>query len=517
MAHIISFGFCSAGDILEHMKWLTKSDYMHFLAHPAWLWISKYDKSLLPEIGEIEQSIFDQGYEVQDQARKLWPEGVEVKTVLTEGVEETKRLMAADGPEAIFEASVLTQRRLYARADVLLRAEDDVWDLYEIKSSTKVKESHTQDLAFQKLAFEEAGHKVGRCFVAHLNAHYTRIGDIIPGELFEIVDVTDQVEPLAHWTKRQVEAALAIIAQPQQCPSDAPEMASNWKQWEPIYRLLHPSIPDESVLNLCRINPYQLRRLRDVGYERIKDIPVDFPDLKSPQVAQIEASRTGQPKVHALRIAHQLNGLVFPLYFLDYETASSAVPIWEGTRPYQQLPFQYSLHVIDKPGGEVRHLGYLAQTGNYPVQNLLDQLSSDIGPRGSVIVWYKPFEMGCNEAMALLHPEHAEFLHDVNHRVFDLMEIFSNQLYSHPSFFGSASIKKVLPVLVPELSYKDLGIGEGMTAQLRWMKAASGGYTPEGARQVYDDLIEYCGQDTLAMVRIYQHLCEVAASSRATS
>jgi hypothetical protein len=499
------------------MKWLTKSDYMHFLTHPAWLWMSKYDKASLPEIGEIEQAIFDQGYVVQDEAHKLWPDGHEVKAILTEGVEESARLMAAGGPKVLFEGSVLTRRRLYARADVLVRADDNAWDLYEIKSSTKVKDTHTQDLAFQKLTFEESGYKIGRCFVVHLNAQYVRVGDIDPGELFEVIDVTDQVEPLAHQTATQVKAALTVIAQGSPKPDDAPELASSWKYWHPIYRLLHPDIPDDSVLNLCRVTPSLLRRLRAADLNRIQGIPLDFPGLKSPQVAQIEVARAGRPNIHAIRIAHQLNGLVFPLYFLDYETASSAVPIWQGMRPYQQLPFQYSLHVIEKPGDTVKHLGYLAQSGDYPVTGLLEQLRSDIGPRGSVIVWYKPFEMGCNEAMGILHPEYAEFLHDVNRRVFDLMEIFSNQLYSHSNFFGSASIKKVLPVLVPELNYKDLGIGEGMTAQLRWMKAAAGEYTSEGARHVYDDLIEYCGQDTLAMVRIYEHLCEVAASPPATS
>jgi hypothetical protein len=147
------------------------------------------------------------------------------------------------------------------------------------------------------------------------------------------------------------------------------------------------------------------------------------------------------------------------------------------------------------------------------VEELAKHLSEDIGPSGSVIVWNKSFEMGCNDAMAALHPQFASFFAGVNARVYDLMEIFANGLYADARFDGSASIKKVLPVLVPALSYKDLGIGEGLTAQRRWMAAARGELSTDEARQVYDDLVEYCGQDTLAMVKIYEVLLGVDSKS----
>jgi len=175
-------------------------------------------------------------------------------------------------------------------------------------------------------------------------------------------------------------------------------------------------------------------------------------------------------------------------------------------RPYQQLPFQYSLHVIPFQGAKLTHYEYLAQGADYPVEHLLEHMSKDLGPEGSVIVWNKSFEMGCNDAMAALHPKYKDFLKQVNSRVYDLMDIFANGYYAHPDFMGSASIKKVLPVLVPELSYKDLAIGEGMTAQVQWMKAARGRMSDDEAQRLYQHLITYCGQDTLAMVRIFEVL-----------
>jgi hypothetical protein len=291
-----------------------------------------------------------------------------------------------------------------------------------------------------------------------------------------------------------------------QCPPDAPELAGEWYGYRDVYRHLHPDVSKNSILNLTRLNLDQLKALAALGVSENADIPDDFEGLKPQQTAQIEVVRSGRPHVHSQKIAHSLSELKYPLYFLDYETFAGAIPLWDGVRPFQQLPFQYSLHIIEEPGGPLIQKEYLARGTDYPVEKLARQLSDDLGPTGSVIVWNKAFEMGCNDAMAALHPEFAPFMQSVNDRVYDLMEIFANGWYAHPDFYGSASIKKVLPVLVPELSYKGLGIGEGLTAQIRWMAAARGKLSEEDAAKVYAHLVEYCGQDTLAMVRIYEVL-----------
>jgi len=482
-------------------KWLTKSDYMKFLIHPAYLWLAKYAKDELPEFDEVGQANVDQGYAVEAVANGLFPGGVLVDVPMFDGPDESTKLMNTGGPGTLFQPSVLTERRLYVRSDVMVRR-GEVWDLYEIKGAAKVKTAHLLDLAFQKYAWEEDGISIGRCFVVHVNAHYVRDGDIDPKGLFEIVEVTQDLVPLAEPTAAKVEAAMAVMRLAE-APDDAPELAGDWFGYRDTYRHMHSDIPADSVLNLTRLNLGQIKALAELEISRIRDIPDDF-DLKPQQVAQIEVVRSGEARVHKEKIAGSLSELVYPLYFLDYETFAGALPLWNGVRPYQQLPFQYSLHVLDQPGAPLVHKEYLARGGDYPVTGLLEQMRADLGPEGSVIVWNKSFEMGCNDAMAALHPEFAPFLRGVNERVYDLMEIFANGWYADPGFMGSASIKKVLPVLVPELSYKGLGIGEGMTAQIRWMKAARGELSAAEAGQVYDDLVEYCGQDTIAMVRIYE-------------
>ena len=489
------------------MKWLTKSDYLKFLIHPALLWLAKHDKDKLPRPSENDLARFAQGDEVEAYARQLFPEAILIEPPnFFDGPDVTAAAMKQPAITSLYQASVLTDNRLYAAADVIVRTPDG-WDLYEIKSGTKVSDSHLHDLAFQYLVFSKAGHKVGRCFVSHVNPHYVRWGEIEPDKLMVTEEVTDKVLPLLKQTAKNILEARKIIESPN-CPADGFDLCGNLYAWRDVYRHLHPDLPASHLLNLTRLKLEQLLVLDGMGITSIPEIPDDF-ELAPQQQAQVEVTRSGEPHLHPQKIAHELAALQYPLYFLDYETFSSAVPMWDGVRPYQQLPFQYSLHVVPFKGAKLTHYEYLAQGPDYPVEKLLEHMEKDLGPKGSVIVWNKSFEMGCNDAMAALHPKFKDFLEGVNARVYDLMDIFANGYYAHPDFMGSASIKKVLPVLVPELSYKDLAIGEGMTAQIQWMKAARGLMADEEVERLCEHLTTYCGQDTLAMVRIWEVLQRV--------
>jgi hypothetical protein len=486
------------------VKWLTKSDYLKYLVHPAYLWLAKHDKEKLPKPSGNDQARFAQGDEVEAYARELFPEAMLIDPPnFFDGPDISAAAMGQPAITSLFQASVLTNDNLYAAAGVLVRSQDG-WDLYEIKSGTKVTDYHTHDLAFQYLVFAKAGHKIGKCFVVHIDPHYVRHGEIKPEKLFATQDVTNKVLPLLKQTAEGIVAARKVI-ESKVCPDDGFDLCGNIYAWRDIYRHLHPDLPDSHILNLTRLNLEQLLKLNKLHVTTIADIPKDF-DLGPQQLAQVEVTRKGEPHLHPEKIAHDLANLEYPLYFLDYETFSSAIPMWDGVRPYQQLPFQYSLHVIHFKGAKLTHYEYLSQGTVYPVEKLLDHLSKDLGPKGSVLAWNKSFEMGCNDAMGALHPNYNDFLASVNSRVYDLMEIFANGYYAHPDFMGSASIKKVLPVLVPELSYKDLAVGEGMTAQIQWMKAARGLMSDEEAERLCQYLITYCGQDTLAMVKIYEVL-----------
>lgn len=490
------------------MPWLSKSDYIKFLIHPAYLWLQKFDKAKLPAATEADQFTMDQGNAVESVARQLFPQAVLIDESFQDGVKKTAEL--AQGQVTLFQASVLTDRQLYARADVLV-GRGTSWELWEVKSSTKVKDDHIHDLAFQRIAFEDAGYNITKTGVIFIDRQYVFDGQLDAKGFLKRRDVTVQVENLLPDTRDRIEQALAVLKSPR-CPDFAPYRAGNLGAWMRLYRHLHPELAVDSAFNLCRLRPWQTKLLAESAITRLADVPLSF-RLSGPQRAQLELVRLGRPSVHAGKIAHRLQKLKFPLYFLDYETTAPAIPLWEKVRPYQAVPFQYSLHILQEDGS-LEQKEFLSQNGDYPVPALLKQLKQDLGPSGSVIVWFAAFEAGCNLAMADLEPDYASFLRAVNRRIFDLMTIFSEQLYGHPDFFGSASIKKVLPVVVPSMNYKELSIQEGNTASVRWTKAARGELTPEQAAAVYADLLTYCGQDTLAMVKIYQFLQELIFSKK---
>ena len=220
------------------------------------------------------------------------------------------------------------------------------------------------------------------------------------------------------------------------------------------------------------------------------------------------AMRSGEQKINQEEIDSFLKGLEYPLHFFDYETMMGVIPAFDGYRPYQQVPFQYSLHILPEPGAELIHKEYLHTDNSDPVPTLLEHLERDFGPKGSVISWFMTFEKSRNTEMAKMYPKYETFLSGLNDRMIDLMIPFSNGWFVDKNFFGSASIKAVLPVLLPELSYKALAISGGADAQRLWMETVLKGLNPEKKEKIMADLRKYCTLDTYAMYAIYKYLLE---------
>lgn len=260
--------------------------------------------------------------------------------------------------------------------------------------------------------------------------------------------------------------------------------------------------PDRySIYNLSGIKPDQIAAFEDAGIRTMEMIP-DNADLTERQAPQVAVTKSNQRLIQREEVRGFLSNFSYPLYFLDYETFSDVLPPFDGLRPYQQLPFQYSLHVIAEPGGNAIHREYLHAESSNPVASLVSRLRKDIGDQGSVIVWYAPFEKGRNQDMAAMLPERAPFLESLNERVVDLMIPFKSGWFVDRDFLGSSSIKKVLPVLVPELTYDGLAISNGEVAQQTWMDLFLRNKSQAASDTVLDDLRRYCELDTLAMVRI---------------
>lgn len=486
---------------------LTKSEYMMFLKHPAWLWLKVHDKTKLPPTDAGLQAMFDAGHAFEAYAESLFPGGIalgftDYHSYLSLPTRTEKAL--TDGARTIFQGRFETGELTFI-CDVLTVIGDKTVDLCEIKSSAHVKEDHIYDLAFQFVVLEKCGYTVRNISIAHVNSEYVRHGSIEADKLVKFIDVTKEVKEKKDLTLVNINSALSVI-QTKEHPNFSPSLCGlgSLKDWLSIYRTLVTLEPG-SIYDLCRLTPDLISQLEAGGITNILDIPVNIP-LNKFQARQVQAVRTNQVHAEIDVIASILGDYQYPLYFLDYETFSSGVPDFDGLHPYDQIPFQYSLHVIDSPGSPVRHFEYLHDTNSNPALELSKSLRSHIGDVGSIVTWYSTFEKGCNKRLGNLLPEYSEFFSQVNARIVDLMDPFMNGMYVHKDFLGKSSIKNVLPILLPELSYKDLNIHEGNSAQRLWMEAVLHSLPSTNKAKVLADLHKYCELDTLAMVRIYEFL-----------
>ena len=490
---------------------ISKSEYMMFLRQPAWLWLKKHDKAKLPAVDAGTQAMFDAGHNFEQNAEALFPGGVTIGfhnyneyLSLPSRTEQALKVGAKTIFQGRFEFGQLT-----FICDVVTMVGEMEVDLFEIKSSTKAKTDHEFDLAFQMVVLEGCGYKVRNIAVVHVNNQYVRKGAVDAAKLCSTADITEIVKAKRELTKQKMAEALAVAnlaTRPNISPAQA--RLGSYAEWLDIYRGI-TTVEPGSIYDLCVIGAERTGKLEALGITKLTDIPDDFP-LTSRQRLQVAATRQDKVLIDTAKIKAYLNSYVYPLYFFDYETLMSLVPSFDGLRPYQQVPFQYSLHILDAPGAELRRVGYLHRDNSNPAEPLSHTLQSQIGTTGSIITWNMSFEKHCNTLLGQLVPEYAEFYAGLNDRIVDLMVPFASDLYVDRGFHGSASIKNVLPILAPQLSYKALGIQEGGSAQRLWMEAILSGKHPDKKDQILSDLVEYCGLDTLAMVEIYKALAVVA-------
>lgn len=443
---------------------LTKSDFMKYVECPVYLWMAKHQPELLPKDTPEKRRILEMGREVDDYSRKLFAGGVEVEGYNQEGWQNTQKVMAS-GATTLFQPTVVAGE-LTCRADIF-KKDRDGRIINEVKAATRVKTEYPHDVSFQRICFENAGIKIADTNLIHINNQYIRKGGVDPKKLFISEDITDVVLEKIPETKKLIPLALKVLER--------------------------DKVPDEKFLALC-------------------------PNPRTCEYLKIYLESTGQkpgllyikPSTDYIGIKEKLSELKYPFYFLDYETHSSAIPSFDGTRPYQNIPFQYSLIAVESPGAEPEYSEFLARSFENPVPELLSQLKKNLGPKGSVIVWNQSFEMGCNEEMARMEPTYANFLENTNSRVFDLMVIFKfkNQLYVRNEFQKSASLKKVLPIVCPELSYESLVIREGGEASLSWLVLTDSKTSESDKNKLAKNMLEYCKRDTEAMVCILKKLWE---------
>ncbi|MEX2563843.1 MAG: DUF2779 domain-containing protein [Candidatus Paceibacterota bacterium] len=485
---------------------LTKTDFKEYLICPKWLWVKKKKPELAVE-GEMSlflKKLIKDGYEVEEFAQQMFPSGVEITG--NSGVLKEKTQEYLEKNQTMFQATFETDRGLFAKADVLeFDEESGKWNIYEIKASSSIKtdlqHNHLKDITFQTIVAEESGIPINKSFIIHINKEYKREGEINPRELFVIEDVSKDVQEGKEKVNQEIETALDFLSKDKISMEGCECLYKSHGQRCDSFTVFNPKVPEYSVHHI--VGGKKLLSLIETDVFDVKEIPEDF-NLTDKQQEKVTLQKTGKPIIDEESIRETLSNLTFPLYFLDYETFGKPYPILDGYTSNQQIVFQYSLHIL-KEDGSLEHREYLADDFENATKGLLDHMNEHIGPTGTVVVWYESFEKGRNRELAEIHSEYADFLHNINSRIYDLMLIFKKD-YLHPDFYGSASIKKVLPVMLPELSYKNLEVQDGTMAMSEWEKIATGKITGEEAEELRKHLLEYCERDTFAMVELFKKL-----------
>jgi hypothetical protein len=484
---------------------ISKSQYLKGLQCPKALWLYRHRPDLKPEVSIVLQHLFDSGHEVGLLAQKCFEGGVEIveEYYKVEATIRSTQEAVTLNPPAVFEAAACSPDGAYSRIDILRRCREfGAWDLVEVKSTTSVKGYHIDDMALQRYAFSGAGYNIRKSILMHIDNQYVKSGPLDVQNLFHLEDCTADVEAQMAVVREYLEPLKAVLASPDepvvtigdQCnrPFACDYIPYCWKH-----------VPAYSVYNLFRGD--KLAALLSKGIIDVADIPEGF-DVTRRQGIEIDTFKEKRVHVDRAAISKFLGRFVYPLFFLDYETINPAVPLFDGTRPYEKVPFQFSLHVQQVKGGPVTHTGFLHTGSGDPRPHFVKELVASCGDAGSVVVYNQPFEAGVNETLAETFTEHAAVLLATNGRMVDLLVPFRSRFLYHPAMRGSASLKSVLPTLVPELSYAGLGIADGETASLMYLKAFKNEALEEEKKRIYADLVDYCRLDTLAEVKLLEVL-----------
>lgn len=457
------------------------------------LWYAQ--RKELPEITLSDKHKFAQGRDFEKYVKKLFPDGVDLSELKNEdNIKETQKLIGKK--KTIFEAGFQFQD-LFVKNDILEPVNGD-WNLYEIKASTEVKPEHIPDLAFQKYVCEKIGLKIKKCFVLFLNKEYVKNGEINSQELVSKEEVTEKVNEINN-IEEHSKKYLAVFKN-----KTAPDVAIGKHCNKPHECALKEKcwsyLPEYNVIQLTNWRQYW--KLFEEGILDIKDIPTNIKLTDKDKIIK-EASDNNKTVVSKEKIKEFLASLNCPLHHLDFETFDTAVPIFDKSRPYQKIPFQYSLHIQQKDGA-VKHFEFLAEGAIDPRPLLLKNLKSQLGKTGDIIVFNKSFEINVLTKLSEDFPEHKDWINDVLKRIVDLADPFKNFDYYNPKQKGQYSIKKVLPSLTGN-GYSELEINNGGDASTQFFYSNMK-HELKDVAEIRKNLLKYCCLDTEGMVWIVNEL-----------
>lgn len=491
---------------------LTKKDYLTGLKCPLKLYRDRYGydgpEGLVCLDPDAEaQRRMKQGKAVGEAARGLFQGGLLIsETDFLAAVDATEKALAS-APPAIFEGA-FECGNVRVRTDILERTGKSDWNLLEVKAKARREDpDYIDDLAIQYWVLTQWGVSIASAAILHLNGEYE--GGQPLAQLFVRTELTDQVRQRVSTVKEEVSRLLDIIGNPE--PPEVlvvPECRTC-----PYFPLCGAELPEHWVGEMPRLSPQQWEALCQAGLEResIGNIPISF-KLTGKQQRIRQAVISGSPYVSA-GLVTVLN-LTAPIYYLDFETIHWAIPPFPGVRPWQHVPFQYSIHV-QYPDGSLEHREYLHRESDDPRPKLAERLVQDLGDKGPIVV-YTDFEQKRLDELVTACPNRTAELKSIKDRLLDLHKVLQEHYY-HPGFHGSFSLKDVLPVLVPEMSYDDLAIQDGSEAMLAYDRLLDDPLSVEERENLAKSLMDYCCWDTLALVRVVEVLQQDFAGDKEKS
>jgi hypothetical protein len=490
----------------QSSPFISKSKYLNGLQCHKLLWFYYNAKDQIPAFDAQTQAIFDQGHLVGELAKKLYPGGIEIAN----GVDSFGKILelsreALSQRKPLFEAA-FKSGNAFARADILNPFGKNDWEIVEVKSSTEVKDVNLHDLALQRYAYEGAGLSITKCFVLHINNEYVRKGTVDPKKLFKKTDVSSEVRDLLKSVPSNLQTMIDVIHQKRHPDIRIGPQCSD-PYGCPLQELCWKFLPEHNPLTLYYFKKEKAFELIHDGHLDIRTLPSSV-SLGDRQQIQIDALRTRKAHVDKEGIRDFLEQLEYPLYYLDFETFGTAIPLFDDIRPYEQIPFQFSLHIVDSERRKPRHEHYLADGINDPRPEILKSLKKLLGKKGSIVAYNAPFEKDKLKKACNVFTEYSKWYQPIEPRFIDLLAPFKLFQYYNPNQRGSASIKAVLPALTGR-SYEGLEIAEGGTASLEYLRVTFGDVDEEDGQKVRRQLEKYCALDTEGMILIVDELGKV--------
>jgi hypothetical protein len=485
---------------------LSKSSFIKGMQCKKALYLKNHYPELKDEVSDNQQAIFDNGHYIGVLAHSLFPTGINLKVFfdmdMPLAVSVTSEYIA-NGSPILYEAAFIHQQVL-SLIDILVR-DDGRFFAYEVKSSTNISETYILDAAIQYWIMKNSGIDIADISIVFINNQYVRQGELDLNQLFRKESVLERVLDLQEMVSQKIEELKEVISGEtipdieigRHChsPYSCDFLGHCWSH-----------VPEYSIFNISRLQPDKMFELHSKGILEFSQIPDDF-NLNYSQRQQIDSEINQKTIIETDRIHEFLSGLNYPLYFMDFETFQSAVPLFDNSRPYQQILFQFSLHYLDSTESDLLHFEFLANAEKDidPRIKFIENLLNLTNSPGDIIVYNIGFERARLRELAINFPQYENDINELYPRIKDLMLPFQNRYYYKPEMKGSYSIKAVLPSICPELSYSDLEINEGSTAS----KAFSHLYyetDPEIIDKTRQNLSKYCKMDTYSMVKILQVL-----------